>query len=271
MAFARWQSSAGGNAAAASSRAAAPSTAAQQAAVAELITAAEGLPAVRTRSTVAHFAGEPQAPSGAGNRLVAKPRPSIIQRVEGYRIIDVGFVDEALAPLLTCPHCCATGSLVCSREHEQSAGLSSLLVWVCSACSEEALRTHTSQPLPRKPEQKGPSLRQINAQLVTGAVHTGLGVESSRILSSILHVPPPNRKAWLKAAAVVYDAMEEGGRASAQAALVEERLEAFAAGVLPDAKGETPVVISIDARWPKRGRANNSLDGYMAAIAVAAM
>jgi hypothetical protein len=178
----------------------------------------------------------------------------------------MGLLDEALAPLLTCPQCHAVGTLFCSREHERRAGLASSLQWCCTACEVPVLKVWTSPSLPRKPEQKGPSLRQINAQLITGAVHSGLGRSAAHMFTSILDVPAPSDNAWDRGTRVVYPAMEAGGHASAKAALVEERVEALAAGVLPDEKGETPIVISIDARWPKRGRANNSLDGYMAAI-----
>ena len=240
-------------------------TAAQAAAIDDLLAAADGIQGVRTRS--APVRTDPlQRVSDSANRLVAaEPAPSL-DRVQGSRLVDMGLLDEALAPLLTCPQCHAVGTLFCSREHERRAGLASSLQWCCTACDVPVLKVWTSPPLPRKPEQKGPSLRQINAQLVTGAVHAGLGRSSSQLFTSILDVPAPSFNAWDRVTKEVYPAMEAGGHASAKAALVEERVEALAAGVLPDEKGETPIVISIDARWPKRGRANNSLDGYMAAI-----
>ena len=150
---------------------AAPRTAAQVAAIAELTSAAEDLPDQRTRRPVEKFAGPLTVVSKSGNRLIQAPAIRSVDRLEGMRIVDVGYIDKALAPHLSCQHCNVVGKLICSREHERPAGLSSTLVWVCTECGKPALQVATSRPLPRKPEQKGPHRRQINAQLVMFAYH----------------------------------------------------------------------------------------------------
>jgi len=119
------------------------STAAQTAAIDDILAAADGIQGVRKRSEPVRT--EPaQRVSDSANRLVAaEPAPSL-DRVQGSRIVDMGLLDEALAPLLTCPQCHAVGTLFCSREHERRAGLASSLQWCCTACDVPVLKVWTS-------------------------------------------------------------------------------------------------------------------------------
>jgi hypothetical protein len=87
------------------------------------------------------------------------------------------------------------------------------------------------------------------------------------MLAAVLDMNTVDHKLYERGESLVYSAMEETGRASAENALVEERVKALADGVGPDADGRTPIVASFDARWPRRTRGMNSLDGYGHALA----
>lgn len=235
----------------------------QRAALEELALAARDIRASDTPKESKRQNGHHLKRSRSGNRIVAQHSNSTPPKVaDGSRIIDVALMSEELGPLLVCPKCNKKGTMVVSGRDELQMGLASTLRWWCSRCECATFKQHTSRSLPRGEGQMGPATKAINVTAVAAAVQSGMGGQGVATLLSVMGIHAPHHTSWEAAEAVAYPAMEETGRSSAKKAIVEERILALAADVGPNGDGETPQVISYDARWPRRTRAMNSLDGY---------
>lgn len=250
-----------------SDEAATPMTDAQRAACLELSHAAR-----QFRTGRPHTSPRKSEPnlrvSSSGNRLVyadSALRDTVPpDRATGARVQDMALLDSTMAPHLSCPKCERRGTLRCTQNNQvDRAGLGGNLQWWCSRCKANTITLPMSRTLPRPMGASGPALQEVNARLVTASVQAGLGREGAALFAAVLDVPAPSHNCWDNAAARAYEAMEETGEASAKKALLEERVEAVAQGKGPDENGETGIIVSTDGRWPKRGRAHNSLDGYV--------
>ena len=125
----------------------------------------------------------------------------------------------------------------------------------------------TTRKLPKKGQERGRALMELNARAYLGAANAGVGHDATRRYLGALDLHVPSKSCWYRIGRNVKDAMIEVGNASERKALLLERRLAYrASGGELDDLGRIGIPISFDGAWPRRTQAKNSQEGFGTAI-----
>ena len=180
----------------------------------------------------------------------------------GCRIQDMDCLHEDVAPHVTCPQCDTTGTVSVSRDHEMRQGLGGKLRWFCSSCGEVAFESRLCRNLP-KVSKSGYGVAENNFRLTLAAAQTGGGEVEMQQICGAMNLPTLRGKAWCTSSRRLTDSVLPAAEASRKEARAEERLLAYEAGTMPDARGRVDMAGGYDACWAMRasGRAYRSKEG----------